>query len=113
LKGVVVSRIIALRLNHAKELPKQGYVDRRHFFSFRTPFLFLPLFSLDAHRLERRFYLNGDFFVDELDAETLGDNMGMSNPKWADGDLDGDGDVDAADAGLLFAQFGLALVAMI
>jgi hypothetical protein len=53
--------------------------------------------------------LDGDFAVNEIDAEILGDNMGMANPTQADGDLDGDGDIDAADADYLFAQWGLEL----
>jgi hypothetical protein len=53
--------------------------------------------------------LNGDFAVDDLDADILGDNYGMADPAWADGDLNGDGAIDAADVELMFAQHGLEL----
>jgi hypothetical protein len=53
--------------------------------------------------------LNGDFLVDELDAEIVEDNLGMANPTRTDGDLDGDGDIDADDVDLVFAQWGLEL----
>jgi hypothetical protein len=33
----------------------------------------------------------------------------VQNPTPADGDLNGDGDIDVADFDLLFAQYGLAL----
>jgi hypothetical protein len=36
----------------------------------------------------------------------------MSDPGWADGDLDGDEDVDTADLDRLFAQYGLAFAAV-
>jgi hypothetical protein len=53
--------------------------------------------------------LDGDFDVDDDDAETMADNMGMSNPTWADGDLDDNNAIDLDDLDLLFAQFGLDL----
>ena len=53
--------------------------------------------------------LDGDFDVDEADAEILNGNIGMSNATWADGDLDGDGYVDSDDVDLMYAQYGLAL----
>jgi hypothetical protein len=53
--------------------------------------------------------LNGDFAVNDIDADILGDNMGMSNPTWGDGDLNGDGSIDALDVDLFFAQWGLEL----
>jgi hypothetical protein len=53
--------------------------------------------------------LDGDYDVDDDDAETLADNIGMSNPTWADGDLDDDNAVNLDDLDLMFAQFGLDL----
>ena len=47
--------------------------------------------------------LNGDFKVDETDADLVADHMGMSNPTWADGDLNGDGSIDMDDLDLMFA----------
>ena len=40
---------------------------------------------------------------------TIADNLDMSNPILTDGDLNGDGFIDAADLELAFAQFGLEL----
>jgi hypothetical protein len=53
--------------------------------------------------------LNGDFVVDEADANTIADHLGMSNPTYANGDLNGDGHIDATDLNLIFAQYGLKL----
>jgi hypothetical protein len=53
--------------------------------------------------------LNSDFAVDDLDADVLANNLGMSNPTWANGDLNGDGFVTSADVDLMFAQYGLDL----
>ena len=36
----------------------------------------------------------------------------MSNPTWADGDLNGDGSIDMDDLDLMFAQYGLELSAV-
>lgn len=47
--------------------------------------------------------------VDQSDIDTFGDNFGMSNATWADGDLNGDTYVDEDDLDLAFAQYGLAL----
>jgi hypothetical protein len=51
--------------------------------------------------------LDGDFDVDDVD--WLVDRLHMSNPTWADGDLNGDGSVNYLDVDLIFAQYGLAL----
>jgi hypothetical protein len=53
--------------------------------------------------------LDGDYDVDDDDAETLADNVGMSNPTWADGDLNDDNAVNLDDLDLMFAQYGLDL----
>jgi hypothetical protein len=53
--------------------------------------------------------LNGDFAVDDDDLQTISDNYGMSGATHADGDLNGDGWVSAADIELAFAQYGLGL----
>jgi hypothetical protein len=53
--------------------------------------------------------LDGDFDVDDVDAETMADNIGMSSPTQADGDLDEDGTIDTDDLDLMFAQYGLDL----
>ncbi|MEX2091511.1 MAG: dockerin type I domain-containing protein, partial [Pirellulales bacterium] len=55
--------------------------------------------------------LNGDWTVDELDADILYNNWssGLQNPTQANGDLDGDQDIDIHDLDLMFAQYGLAL----
>ena len=37
------------------------------------------------------------------------DRLNMSNPTWADGDLDGDGTIHEFDIDLMFAQYGLKL----
>jgi hypothetical protein len=53
--------------------------------------------------------LNGDWTVDDADLEILVDNWNVSEPTWADGDLNGDGDITMDDVDLLFAQYGLGL----
>lgn len=55
--------------------------------------------------------LNGDYAVDDLDLEIVYDNWisNLPNPTWADGDLNGDGDIGLDDFELLFSQFGLEL----
>lgn len=55
--------------------------------------------------------LNGDWSVDESDAQILYDNWTsqIQNPTQADGDLDGDGDIDVNDLDLAFAQIGMGL----
>jgi hypothetical protein len=54
-------------------------------------------------------FLNGDWAVDALDAEILDDHWFDSEPAYEDGDLNGDGDVNADDIDLMFAQYGLEL----
>jgi hypothetical protein len=53
--------------------------------------------------------LNGDLAVDDDDLAMLGDNIGMANPTQADGDLNGDGQVNYADLDLAFAMYTLEL----
>lgn len=55
--------------------------------------------------------LNGNWIVDDSDAQVLYDNWEdqLSNPTQADGDVDGDGDIDIDDLDMMFAQYGLAL----
>ena len=55
--------------------------------------------------------LNGDWVVDQSDADILYDNWAtnLQNPTHADGDLNGDGTINVADLDLMFAQFGLEL----
>lgn len=53
--------------------------------------------------------LNSDFAVDDLDAAIMAAHMGMSNPTWADGDLDDDNAITLADLDLMYAQYGLDL----
>jgi hypothetical protein len=53
--------------------------------------------------------LDGDYAVDESDVDTLAGNIGMANPTAADGDLNGDGYIDAEDLDLALAQYGLEL----
>jgi hypothetical protein len=53
--------------------------------------------------------LNGDFAIDDDDLQILSDNYGSSGATWADGDLNGDGNVTRADMDLMFAQYGLTL----
>jgi hypothetical protein len=55
--------------------------------------------------------LNGDHRVDEADGDILYNNWlsGVQNPTHAQGDLDGDGDIDIYDLDLMFAQYGLEL----
>jgi hypothetical protein len=53
--------------------------------------------------------LNGDWVVDDLDADILGDHYYDANPTHADGDLNGDGDITESDIDLMFAQWGLEL----
>jgi hypothetical protein len=52
---------------------------------------------------------DGDFDVDDDDLAVIDANANMSGATWVDGDLNGDGTVDAQDLALAFAQFGLAL----
>jgi hypothetical protein len=51
--------------------------------------------------------LNGDHVVDDFDLDTLAENIGISNPTYEDGDLNGDGQITIDDLDLMFAQFGL------
>jgi hypothetical protein len=53
--------------------------------------------------------LDGDFDVDDADLAILNTNLWMSSPTQADGDLNGDGSINAADLDLMFAQYGLEL----
>jgi hypothetical protein len=55
--------------------------------------------------------LNGDWKVDNLDADILYNNylLNLSNPTQSQGNLDGDADIDIHDLDLAFAQFGLEL----
>ena len=53
--------------------------------------------------------LNGDWVVDESDANILSANSNLANPTQADGDLDGNGVIDIHDLDTMFAQFGLEL----
>jgi hypothetical protein len=53
--------------------------------------------------------LNGDWAVDDDDLGLLADNIGLANPTQADGDLNGDGQVNYADLELAFAMYGLEL----
>jgi hypothetical protein len=53
--------------------------------------------------------LDGDFDVDDEDVDWLVDHLHMSNPAWADGDLNDDGSVNYLDVDLIFAQYGLEL----
>jgi hypothetical protein len=53
--------------------------------------------------------LNGDWRVDSDDIDILCDNDNLQNPTRADGDLDGDGDVDLIDVQKAIAQLGLEL----
>jgi hypothetical protein len=53
--------------------------------------------------------LDGDYDVNDADSETRADNVGMSNPTWADGDLNDDNAVNLDDLDLMFAQYGLDL----
>jgi hypothetical protein len=55
--------------------------------------------------------LNGDWVVDESDSTILYNNWhnNVQNPTQAQGDLDGDGNIDVHDLDVMFAQFGLAL----
>jgi hypothetical protein len=53
--------------------------------------------------------LDGDFDVDQADAQVLKNNVGISNPTWANGDLNEDGAVDSLDVDLMFALYGLDL----
>jgi len=55
--------------------------------------------------------LNGDLTVDQADVDILYDNLidHLQNPTWADGDLDGDGQMTLTDLDLMFAQYGLEL----
>ena len=47
--------------------------------------------------------------VNDVDLDILVDNWdaNLQNPTWADGDLNGDGDID--DVEIFFAQFGIEL----
>jgi hypothetical protein len=56
--------------------------------------------------------LDGDYDVDDVDLDILGDHIGMTNPTRADGDLNGDGVIDNTDLDLMFAQYGLELEAV-
>jgi hypothetical protein len=56
--------------------------------------------------------LDGDYDVDDVDMDILGDNLGMANPTRADGDLNGDGVIDNADLDLMFEQYGMELEAV-
>jgi hypothetical protein len=53
--------------------------------------------------------LNNDDAVDVFDLEILLDNFGMSSPTQADGDLDGDGQINLRDLSLLLVQYRLDL----
>jgi hypothetical protein len=56
--------------------------------------------------------VNGDWVVDDLDADTFNDHYFDTNPTYEDGDLNGDGDIDEIDVDLMFAQYGLELTAV-
>jgi parallel beta-helix repeat protein len=56
--------------------------------------------------------LDGDFDVDDEDVDCLADHLHMSNPTWADGDLNDDGTVNYLDVDLILAQYGLDLEAV-
>ena len=53
--------------------------------------------------------LDGDFDVDNSDIQTIIDNQGMTNPTYADGDVNEDGVIDQLDLDLAFAQFGIEI----
>lgn len=55
-------------------------------------------------------YLAGvSLAFDDDDLEILGDNYGLTDATWADGDLNGDSIVDDLDIDLAFAQHGIKL----
>lgn len=56
--------------------------------------------------------LNGDWKVDESDSTILFNNyqLFLSNPTHAQGNLDGDSDIDLEDLDLMFAQYGMEVV---
>jgi hypothetical protein len=49
---------------------------------------------------------NGDFVVDVNDLNVIANNAGATSATWAQGDLDGDGEVTMDDLDLAFAQYG-------
>jgi hypothetical protein len=71
--------------------------------------ILITISYLDLNDLAAWADLDGDFDVDDDDLAIFDDNLGMSNPTYADGDFDGDNDVDADDLELMFAQYGLQI----
>jgi hypothetical protein len=69
------------------------------------------LANLNLQNLTMLSDLNGDWIVDELDGDILFNNYlaSTANPTRAQGNLDGDTDIDIHDLDLMFAQYGLEL----
>jgi hypothetical protein len=55
---------------------------------------------------------DGDLEVDSADLDRIADNAGMTGATWADGDLDGDGEVTVDDLDLALAQYGWGISAV-
>lgn len=53
--------------------------------------------------------LNGDYIVDITDLDTIKSHLYMANPSHANGDINGDGQINATDIDIAFAQFGIGL----
>jgi len=83
-----------------------GLVD---YFNYNDLALLNINFGINLQNVSILADLNGDSVVDADDLDWIGDNIGMTNASWADGDLDGDGQVTLDDLGLAFAQFGLGI----
>jgi hypothetical protein len=73
---------------------------------------FMPSLGMNLQQVWILADLNGDMAVDELDTDRITENLGMSNPTWADGDLNSDGSINFRDLDLAYAQYGLELAAV-
>lgn len=63
-------------------------------------------FNLNMQTLQIWADFNGDFKVNDDDLMIIANNAGMTGAAWADGDLNGDGEVTMEDLDLALAQFG-------